>query len=213
MDRQLLWGAALLITPVLEPGKTEVTGYFPAGTWYNLHTVPVEALGSLPPLPQAPLSSVIHSKGQWVTLPAPLDIINVNLRAGYIVPLQGPGLTTTESRKQPMALVVALTTSGEARGELYWDDGESLGVLEQGAYTQITFLAGNNTIVNELVHVSREGADLPLRNVTVLGVATAPAQVLSDGIPVSNFTYSPDSKVLAIPVSLSIGQRFRIDWS
>lgn len=56
---------------------------------------------------------------------------------------QGPSLTTTESRKQPMALVVALTASGEARGELYWDDGESLGVLERGAYTLITFLAKN----------------------------------------------------------------------
>lgn len=39
MDRQLLWGPALLITPVLEPGKTEVTGYFPKGMWYNLQMV------------------------------------------------------------------------------------------------------------------------------------------------------------------------------
>lgn len=29
----------MLITPVLEPGKTEVTGYFPKGMWYNLHMV------------------------------------------------------------------------------------------------------------------------------------------------------------------------------
>uniref|UniRef100_A0A8C5KMD1 Lysosomal alpha-glucosidase n=1 Tax=Jaculus jaculus TaxID=51337 RepID=A0A8C5KMD1_JACJA len=213
VDRQLLWGEPLLITPVLEPGKTEVTGYFPAGTWYNLQTVPVEALGSLPPPPPAPLSSAIHSEGQWVTLPAPLDSINVHLRAGYIVPLQGPGLTTTESRKQPMALVVALTAGGEAHGELFWDDGESLGVLEHGAYTQITFLAKNNTIVNELAHVTTEGESLQLRKVTVLGVATAPNQVLSNGVPVSNFTYSPDSKILAIPVSLSMGKQFRIDWS
>lgn len=39
MDRQLLWGAALLITPVLEAGKVEVTGYFPPGTWYDLQAV------------------------------------------------------------------------------------------------------------------------------------------------------------------------------
>lgn len=38
---------------------------------------------------------------------------------------------------------MALTASGEARGELYWDDGESLGVLEHGAYALITFLAKN----------------------------------------------------------------------
>lgn len=39
MDRQLLWGEALLVTPVLEAGKVEVTGYFPPGTWYDLQTV------------------------------------------------------------------------------------------------------------------------------------------------------------------------------
>ncbi|XP_053423823.1 lysosomal alpha-glucosidase isoform X2 [Nycticebus coucang] len=213
VDRQLLWGAALLITPVLEAGKTEVTGYFPSGTWYDLQTVAVEALGSLPTPPPASRRPAIYSQGQWVTLPAPLDTINLHLQAGHIVPLQGPGLTTTESRKQPMALVTALTDSGEAQGELFWDDGESLGVLERGAYTLVTFQARNNTIMNELVHVSTEGAGLQLQKVTVLGVATAPQQVLSNGVRVSNFTYSPNTKILDVPVSLSMGEQFLISWS
>ncbi|CAK7292063.1 Lysosomal alpha-glucosidase [Vulpes lagopus] len=212
VDRQLLWGEALLITPVLEAGKVEVTGYFPAGTWYDLQMVPVGGFGSLPPPPPALLTSTIHSKGQWVTLPAPLDTINVHLRAGHIIPLQGPGLTTTESRKQPMALVAALGTNGEARGELFWDDGESLGVLERGAYTEVVFLARNDTIVNELVRVTSEGAGLQLRKVTVLGVAAGPRQVLCNGVPVA-FTYSPETKTLDIPVSLTMGEQFLISWS
>ncbi|XP_007958016.2 lysosomal alpha-glucosidase [Orycteropus afer afer] len=213
VDRQLLWGEALLVTPVLESGKTEVTGYFPTGTWYDLQTVPVEALGSLPPPPPTPFKPAIHSEGQWVTLPAPLDTINLHLRAGYILPLQGPGLTTTESRKQPLGLVVALSMSGEARGELFWDDGESMDVLEHGAYTLVLFRAQNNTVVNELVHIASEGASLPLRKVMVLGVATAPQQVLSNGVPVSNFTYSPDTQILGVPVSLLVGEQFLISWS
>uniref|UniRef100_A0A8D1KFA1 Lysosomal alpha-glucosidase n=1 Tax=Sus scrofa TaxID=9823 RepID=A0A8D1KFA1_PIG len=213
VDRQLLWGEALLVTPVLEAGQVQVTGYFPCGTWYDLQTVPVESSGSLPPPSPAPLPPAIHSKGQWVTLPAPLDTISLHLRAGCIIPMQGPGLTTTESRKQPMALAVALTTSGKAQGELFWDDGESLGVLDRGAYTQVVFLAQNNTIVNELVHLSSEGADLQLRRVTVLGVATAPQNVLSNGVPVSNFTYSADTETLDIPVSLRMGEQFLISWS
>lgn len=52
-----------------------------------------------------------------------------------------------------------------------------------------------NTIVNELVHMTKEGTDLQLKEVAILGVTTAPTQVLSNGVPVSNFTYSPDSKV------------------
>nr|XP_027811305.1 lysosomal alpha-glucosidase [Marmota flaviventris] len=213
VDRQLLWGEALLVTPVLEPGKDQVTGYFPLGTWYDLQLVPIETLSSLPPLPAAPPCPAIHSKGQWVTLPAPLDTINVHLRAGYIVPMQGPALTTTESRRQPMALAVALTAGGEAHGELFWDDGDSLDTLERGAYTQVTFLARNNTVVNELVHVAREGVSLQLRTVTVLGVDPAPQQVLSNGVPVSNFTYSPDTKTLAVPVWLAMAEQFRISWS
>ncbi|PIO38202.1 hypothetical protein AB205_0205280, partial [Aquarana catesbeiana] len=38
IDRQFFWGEALLITPVLEQGKTEVNGYFPSGTWYSFPT-------------------------------------------------------------------------------------------------------------------------------------------------------------------------------
>ncbi|XP_037664457.1 lysosomal alpha-glucosidase [Choloepus didactylus] len=213
VDRQLLWGEALLITPVLEAGETEVTGYFPPGTWYDLQTVPVEALGSPPLPPPTPHESVVHSEGRWVTLPAPLDTINLHLRAGYILPLQGPGLSTTESRRQPLALVAALDGSGAARGELYWDDGESLGVLERGAYTQIAFRAQSNSVLSELVHLSREGAALQLGKVTVLGVASAPRQVLANGVPVPNFTYSPNTQILAVPVSLPMGEKFLISWS
>lgn len=48
--------------------------------------------------------------------------------------------------------------------------------------------------MNELLHVTSEGAGLQLRRVTILGVAAAPQQVVSNGVPVSNFTYSPDTQ-------------------
>ncbi|NWX62608.1 LYAG glucosidase, partial [Promerops cafer] len=126
VDRQLLWGGGLLVTPVLEAGQTKVSGYFPAGTWYSLTG-----------------DSTIHSKGQWVLLPAPLDTINVHVRAGHILPLQEPAFSTAQSRGKGMALVVALTLDGFARGDLFWDDGESWETFERGDYTEILFLASN----------------------------------------------------------------------
>lgn len=42
-----------------------------------------------------------------------------------------------------MALVVALTPDGFARGDLFWDDGESWETFERGDYTEILFLASN----------------------------------------------------------------------
>jgi len=49
------------------------------------------------------------------------------IRGGSILPAQKPGVTTTESRKNDFELIVALNEAGNANGELYWDDGDSLG--------------------------------------------------------------------------------------
>jgi len=49
------------------------------------------------------------------------------IRGGSILPTQKPGVTTTESRKNDFELIVALDEAGNAKGELYWDDGDSLG--------------------------------------------------------------------------------------
>ncbi|XP_060108603.1 lysosomal alpha-glucosidase [Heteronotia binoei] len=196
IDRQLMWGAALLITPVLEAGKTKVSGYFPSGTWYNLM-----------------IGSTIHSKGQWILLPAPLDTINVHIRAGYILPLQEPALTTTESRKKGMTLMVALTPEGVARGDLFWDDGEGLLTFEKGDYTQILFLARNGMLVNEIVKLNSQVDGLLLQEVTVQGVPSPPHHVLANGIPIADFSYRLDTKILNIPLSLLMGEPFVITWS
>jgi alpha-glucosidase (family GH31 glycosyl hydrolase) len=125
-DRQFMFGPAFLITPVLEQGATTVRGYFPTQeTWYKLDT-----------------GAAVDNKNNdgYVELETPLSDINVHLRAGYIVPTQFPGLTTTKSRMNPFELLVALkkvnSTSGlrgedsfAASGNLFWDDGESAGNL------------------------------------------------------------------------------------
>ncbi|XP_043925641.1 lysosomal alpha-glucosidase-like [Protopterus annectens] len=126
VDHQMMWGEALLITPVLQQGKTEVKGYFPPVTWYSLYD-----------------GSAVRSKGQYVVLPTPLDTINVHVREGCILPLQLPNTTTTASRINPFKLIVALSEAGAARGELFWDDGEGLLTFERGDYTHILFLAAS----------------------------------------------------------------------
>ena len=116
VDRQFMFGPAFLITPVLDPGKTSVQGYFPMNeTWYRFETGQV----------------LDNTRSASITLDTPLDEINVHMRAGYIVPFQFPEVTTTQSRKNPFGLVVALKEDiygdSYAKGDLYWDDGESKG--------------------------------------------------------------------------------------
>ncbi|KAM4663585.1 lysosomal alpha-glucosidase [Discoglossus pictus] len=196
IDRQFLWGEALLITPVLEEGKTEVNGYFPPGTWYS---------------PQS--GTVIQSKGQWIVLPAPLDTINIHIRGGYILPGQIPGLTTEESRKNAMALVVALSPEGLARGDLFWDDGDSLETFERGDYTQVLFLASNNVLLSEVIKVNSQADALKLGFVAIFGVTNPPDKVLINGKIFEDFSYTLDDKVLRIQnISLPIAEQFVISW-
>ena len=39
IDRQFLWGPALMISPVLEANKTTVDVYVPDDVWYDYYTV------------------------------------------------------------------------------------------------------------------------------------------------------------------------------
>ncbi|XP_053308822.1 lysosomal alpha-glucosidase [Spea bombifrons] len=197
IDRQFLWGEALLITPVLEQGKTEVNGYFPAGTWY--------APGS---------GKGIQSKGQWIVLPAPLGDINIHVRGGHILPVQTPLMTTEETRRSDLTLVVALTVEGFARGELFWDDGDSLGTFERGDYTQIIFLATNNVVLSEVIRLNSQADALKLGTVAVYGVPAPPRKVVVNGVASENFEYNMETKVLSINnLSLPIGNPFEISWS
>jgi alpha-glucosidase len=111
---QFMLGPSLLITPVLVPNVDTVSGVFPGvggGTkWYDWYT----------------LRAVEAKPQENVTLSAPLEHINVHVRGGSILPLQEPGYTTTATRRNPWALLVALDSEGNASGDLYLDDGESL---------------------------------------------------------------------------------------
>jgi alpha-glucosidase len=60
-----------------------------------------------------------------VTLDAPLEHIPVHVRGGSIIPSQKPGNTTKMTRMNPWSILVALDGKGEAKGELYLDDGIS----------------------------------------------------------------------------------------
>lgn len=109
-DTQFLWGPALLITPVLRPETKYVSAYIPDATWYDYET------GEKRPW-----------RKQRVDMYLPEDKIGLHLRGGYIIPTQQPDVTTTASRKNPLGLIVALDENQAAKGELFWDDGESKG--------------------------------------------------------------------------------------
>ncbi|XP_041073054.1 lysosomal alpha-glucosidase-like isoform X3 [Carcharodon carcharias] len=163
IDRQFMWGEALLITPVLEPKTVEVSGYFPSTTWYNLYNE--------------------------------------------------PNTTTAASRGNPFELIVALSDQGIARGELFWDDGDSLLSFENGDYTEIIFLAKNNMLFSEIIHLNSQIDGLKLGSVFVFGVPSAPHKVSVNGFWITDFSYRTDTKVLTLHnLSIPMGEQFTITW-
>lgn len=130
--------------------------------------------------------------------PAPLNTINVHVREGSIIPQQLPALTTTASRRSPFTLIVALMGTW-AKGELFWDDGESLDTFEHGDYSYLLFFAEESYVVSKPVKLNGSLDGLVLGEVRVFGVQTPPTAVWANGQKVHDFSYSPDTKVLTVP--------------
>lgn len=60
---------------------------------------------------------------------APIQTINVHVRGGHIIPTQTPGDNLILGRSNAFQLLVALSSNSSAHGNLYWDDGDSIGML------------------------------------------------------------------------------------
>ncbi|KAG7226089.1 hypothetical protein INR49_018700 [Caranx melampygus] len=133
--KQFLWGPALLITPALDQGVKSVDGYVPNARWYDYHT-----------------AKDVGVRSQMITMPTPLDHINLHIRGGYILPWQKPENNTYYSRMNPLGLIVALSDSGAAQGSLFWDDGEGIDTAERGEYLLTSFTAGSKTLTNQVAH-------------------------------------------------------------
>jgi alpha-D-xyloside xylohydrolase len=136
-SRQFLLGSSFMISPVLEQGKTEVEALFPPGSWYHMFDM---------------TQAVVSKNGKRVTLPAPLNFVNVHLYQNTILPTQQGGLISKDARTTPFSLVIAFpagASEGYATGKLYLDEDELPEMkLGNGQSTYVDFYAsvGNGTM-------------------------------------------------------------------
>ncbi|XP_054254507.1 maltase-glucoamylase-like isoform X2 [Indicator indicator] len=201
--RQFLWGPALLISPVLEQGVKEVNVYLPNARWYDFHT-----------------DEYVGFRGQFRTLPAPLEHINLHIRGGYILAQQSPANTTFYSRQNPLSLTVALSDAQLAVGQLYWDDGVRNAAYEDGVYLLALFTATQNILEIKVLHCGYvDPNNLKFTQVKVLGVTSAAHKVTvsqnGQQIPSPHaVTYNSQKQVLEIThLELQLGQDYKLEWS
>ncbi|KAK4592797.1 hypothetical protein RGQ29_017087 [Quercus rubra] len=229
LSTQFLLGSSLMVSPVLEQGKSEVAALFPPGSWYSLFD----------------MTQTITSRGGInVTLYAPLHVVNVHLYQNTILPMQQGGMISKEARKTPFSLIVTFPAGvpdGEAKGNLFIDDDELPEMkLGNGYSTYIDFYATINKGTVKVWSEVQEGKfalaqGLYIEKVTVLGLdGSGQASALEvDGKPVtgaSNIELSTTKqnvleeqedggnkvKTLMVEIkglSFAVGKNFAITWN
>ncbi|XP_032365998.1 maltase-glucoamylase, intestinal [Etheostoma spectabile] len=203
--KQFLWGPALLITPALDQGARSVDGYVPNARWYDFHT-----------------AKDVGVRGKMLSMPTPLDHINLHIRGGYILPWQKPQNTTYYSRRNPLGLIVALSDSQTAQGLFFWDDGEGIDTVERQQYLLTSFTAEKNNLSSEVLHNGLNPADqLTLGVVKVWGAGSVQiVQVtLTDetgGVHLLTSQHNLITQELIIdatPRSVRVDKRWTITWN
>jgi alpha-glucosidase (family GH31 glycosyl hydrolase) len=74
IDTQFMLGSAIMVSPVVEKGSTEVSAYFTQGLWYSFQ--------------DRFLYIDTSEAGVYKTINTPLTAVNVHIRGGSILPLQ-----------------------------------------------------------------------------------------------------------------------------
>ncbi|XP_028904587.1 sucrase-isomaltase, intestinal [Ornithorhynchus anatinus] len=201
VDTQFLWGPSFLITPVLDQGSTEVNAYIPDAVWYDYETG-VKATW----------------KKEFVKMPLPADKIGLHLRGGYILPTQQPNVTTTYSRRNPLGLVIALDENGLAKGDLFWDDGETKDSIEKKAFILLDFSVSNNRLDIRVLNKGYND-DLVFEEIRMLGMEVKPTNITVKTnetiVPSSHHeSYNPTTKVFLINgLSLDLGTSYSVEWN
>lgn len=115
---QFMFGPALLVNPVTEPGATDRRLYLPAGEWYDYW------------------SGTTRQGKQLITEAAPADRIPLFARAGSILPL-GPEMEwATEKPADPME--VRVYSGADGNFTLYEDENDNYN-YEKGVHATIPF--------------------------------------------------------------------------
>jgi alpha-D-xyloside xylohydrolase len=116
---QFMYGPAILVNPVTEPGATERHMYLPKGKWYDFWTGAVNVAGE---------------SGRFIDAVAPLDRMPLYVRAGSIVPMGPEEEYSNQKPADPVELRVY--PGADADFTLYEDEGDTYN-YEKGQYATI----------------------------------------------------------------------------
>lgn len=175
------------MSPVTAESARSVVAYFPNDTFYDFKTLT---------LLQGQASDVTLENIDPTQIP-------VHIKGGTVLPLRvESAMTTDELRKKDFELIVAPNAAGEAFGQLYYDDGES---ITPKSSTFIKFSFEGQTL-------SWSGQfDYPLgvnlARIRILGVKEMPNEV-----NVGKMSYDESTKILDIEIGQPLDKASEINY-
>ncbi|CAH8445660.1 unnamed protein product [Schistosoma margrebowiei] len=208
VDSQFMLGSCILVTPVLDEGRTFVEGYVPSGEWIELST-----------------GKRYFSRGTWKYFDAPLNVIPISIRCGCIVPMQVSAETTDIARKKGFGLFVILSSTDDgssaagqritASGELFWDNGDDANLN----YVHVKFEVRDRTLTVTSTPSSVESLEkidlkeLDVKTILIVGFIKKPAEILVNNKPV-DFMFDNDLETCQIKNQsfLTLSKEFIIKW-
>ncbi|GAO15602.1 uncharacterized protein UV8b_04775 [Ustilaginoidea virens] len=158
LELQYFFGPGLLVAPVTQQGSTSVDVYLPNDLFFDWYThQPVRG------------GAKVHTLRDVNTTTIPLFI-----RAGVILPARlNATYTTAELRKQDFELIVPVDgPRGEAKGQLYLDDGVSID--QKGRHSLINFAYKNGCLSIDGVFNYKGPARIS--KITFLGLQRKPSK-------------------------------------
>lgn len=191
VDDQFMWSTRLMVAPVIEQGAESREVYFPQGLWYELKSGKLAASGP-----------------ETKTVDAPLEVLPIYIPGGAILPWQEPGLTTVESRTNPLGLTIALDASGNSAGDIFWDQGDGYQAMKRAYMSFFNF--DGNALSMDIKHGEDSVEGLVLESFSFYGFSSNPTDVSVNGtsIPPSDWSFDADNNVLEVSAILPLNQEF-----
>ncbi|CAF1315715.1 unnamed protein product [Rotaria sordida] len=183
IDRQFLIGRAILVSPNLVSinNTTMVHAYIPEDVWYEF-----------------PSGVKVKVVGVFVDLDTPLEKINIHVRGGFIIPMQIPGTNLMIGRGNPFTLLVAQSALGNATGNLFWDDGDSIDSIETKSYNYFEFLLISNKLTINAIVANYKDSPMRLELVRVFGVSKPVTSVTVNEKDHKGFFYNIPDQILVV---------------
>jgi alpha-glucosidase (family GH31 glycosyl hydrolase) len=149
----------------------------------------------------------------FITEQAPRDHLPLYLRGGSIIPHQQSAMNTVLSRKKPFYLYIALDKQGKARGDLFWDDGESIDTYETSKYNYFIFNYDSQSLTIEPWTYKYPDMSNKLEDISIFGVTKSPTRILWNEQELSKDKWSFDTntkvlKMTTLTLDLSETHKF-----